>query len=99
VLTAAQYITACIADVSCTVEGIEVNVPITSQSAKARKSLLSLKAGLAVAFLATTIIGSYLPFIFRSSRHFTVRSTSSLLIVVSLHVEAACPVGSAALEA
>jgi hypothetical protein len=79
-MTASQYITACIADASCTVEGIEVDVPITVESAKERKKLLGLKGAFSVAFFLTTIIGSYLPCIFRASRHFMVCAAWLLLI-------------------
>jgi hypothetical protein len=71
---ASQYIAACVADPSCTLSKPAEGNRFIKNSASARTELLGSKGAFAVSFFLTTVVGSYLPCIFRRSNHFMVRA-------------------------
>jgi hypothetical protein len=75
---ALRFITACTIDRSCHIEPPEMVGTAPTASASDSGSLLGLKFGLAAAFLAMTVVASYLPCLFRWSSHYQVCSRSSV---------------------
>ena len=81
VAEALAFVTACLVDPNCVLERsttAAADEPITGDDGHSGHGdgdgkFVGLKIGLAAAFLAMTIITSYLPLVFMFSRHYTVR--------------------------
>ena len=67
-----SYIMACQADASCTLEEEHEDEEDEGDHDK----LWALKMGLAVAFLAITIVASFVPVLFKGLEHYSVRAYS-----------------------